>query len=158
MRVGNVSKVDVVAIGTLPLCLPSGLVLYLNNYYLVPALSMHIISISCLLQDSYSLKLENRGCSTYMHNIFYGHAPNVNGLFLLNLDRSDTHVHNIDAKGCKVNDDSTIYLWHYRLGHIGVKHMKKRHTNGLMESLDFESFDTCEQCLMGKMTIEENMP
>ena len=30
--------------------------------------------------------------------------------------------------------------------------MKKLHTDGLLESLDFESFDTCEPCLMGKMT------
>jgi transposase InsO family protein len=29
--------------------------------------------------------------------------------------------------------------------------MKKLHSGGLLESLDFESFDTCEPCLMGKM-------
>jgi hypothetical protein len=110
MRVGNGSKVDVIAVGTLPLRLPSGLVLNLNNCYLVPALSMNIISGSCLLRDSYSFKSENNGCSIYMNNIFYGHAHLVNGLFLLNLDRGDTHVHNIDAKRCKVNDDSMPYL------------------------------------------------
>ena len=30
--------------------------------------------------------------------------------------------------------------------------MKKLHADGLLESLDYESFDACEQCLMGKMT------
>ena len=54
-----------------------------------------------------------------MNKTFYGHTPNVNGLS--NLDRSDTHIHNIDAKRCKVDNDSATYLWHYRLGHIGVK-------------------------------------
>jgi hypothetical protein len=152
MHVGNGSKVDVIAVGTLPLRLPSGLVLNLNNCYLAHALSMNIISGSCLLRDGYSFKSENNGWSIYMSNIFYGHAPLVNGLFLLNLDRSDTHVHNIDAKRCKVNDDSTTYLWHCRLGHIGVKRMKKLHVDGLLESLDYESFETCEPCLMGKMT------
>ena len=49
MRVGNGSKVDVIAVSTLPLHLPSGLVLDLNNCYLVPALGMNIISGSCLL-------------------------------------------------------------------------------------------------------------
>ena len=49
MRVGNGSKVDVIAVGTLPLHLPLGLVLVLNNCYLVPPLSMNIISRSCLL-------------------------------------------------------------------------------------------------------------
>ncbi|KAK1648726.1 hypothetical protein QYE76_066531 [Lolium multiflorum] len=151
MRVGNGSKVDVIAVGTLPLHLPSGLVLDLNNCYLVPALSMNIISGSCLMQDGYSFKSENNGCSIFMNNIFYGHAPEKNGLFLLNLDSSDTHVHNIDAKRIKLNDNST-YMWHCRLGHIGVKRMKKLHADGLLESLDFQSLDRCEACLMGKMT------
>ena len=34
----------------------------------------------------------------------------------------------------------------------GVKRMKKLHADGLLESLDYESFDTCEPCRMGKMT------
>src|SRR5215216_5022953 len=146
MRVKNGSKVDVITVGTLLLHLPSGLVLNLNNCYLVPALSMNIISGSCLLQDGYSFKSENKGCSIYMSNIFYGNAPEMNGLFLLNLDSSDTHVHNIDAKRTKLNDNST-YMWHCRLGHIGVKRMKKLHSDGLLESLE-----RCEACLMGKMT------
>ena len=65
---------------------------------------------------------------------------------------SDTHIHNIDAKRCKVNNDSATYLWHCRLGHIGVMRMKKLHADGLLESLDYESLDACEPCLMGKMT------
>ena len=71
---------------------------------------------------------------------------------LLDLDRSDTHIHNIEAKRCKVNNDSANYLWHCCLGHIGVKRMKKLHADGLLESFDYESFDACEPCLMGKMT------
>ena len=33
-------------------------------------------------------------------------------------------------------------MWHCRLGHIGVKRMKKLHADGLLESLDYELFDT----------------
>src|SRR3954469_441345 len=43
-------------------------------------------------------------------------------------------------------------MWHCRLGHIGVKRMKKLHSDGFLESLDFESLERCEECLMGKMT------
>ena len=100
MRVGNGSKVDVIAVGTLPLHLPSGLVLDLNNCYLMLVLSMNIIFGSCLLRDGYSFKSENNCCSVYMNKTFYGHTPNVNGL--LNLDRSNTHIHNIDAKDAKL--------------------------------------------------------
>ena len=80
-----------------------------------------------------------------MNKTFYGHTLNINGL--LNLDRSDTHIHNIATKRCRGYNDSTTYLWPCRLGHIGVKHMKKLHADGLLESLD-----ACEPCLMGKMT------
>src|SRR4051812_18118275 len=77
--------------------------------------------------------------------------PKMDDLFLLNLDISDKHVQNIDAKRMKLNDNST-YMWHCCLGHIGVKRMKKLHSEGLFESLDFESLERCEAYLMGKMT------
>ena len=83
-----------------------------------------------------------------MSNIFYGHASLVN----LNLNRSDKHIHNIDDKRCKVDNDTATYLWHCRLGHIVVNRMKKLHADGFLESLGYESFDTSEPRLMGKMT------
>ena len=56
-----------------------------------------------------------------------------------------------------MRNDSATYLWHCRLGHIGVKWMKKLHKYELLESLDYESFDfeslgTCKSYHMGKMT------
>ena len=147
MRVSNGSRVDVIAVGTLPLHLPSGLVINLNNCYLVPALSMNIVSGSCLMQSGHSFKSENNGCSIYKNDIFYGHAPMLNGLFLLDLDSNITHIHNVNAKKIKLDDDMSTYMWHCRLGPIGVKRMKKLHSDGLLESLDFESFDTSNHAL-----------
>ena len=85
--VGSVSKVDVIKHRMLPL--PSRLGLNLDNYYLVFALSIDMIGL-CLSQYGYSFK-ENNGYSVYLNNNFNGLAPKMNGL--LNLDRSDTHVH-----------------------------------------------------------------
>ena len=87
VSVGSISKVDVIKHQTLPL--PSRLELNLNNCYLVFALSINMIGI-CLSQYGYSFK-ENNGYSVYLNNTFNGLAPKMNGL--LNLDRSDTHVH-----------------------------------------------------------------
>lgn len=56
MRVGNGSKVDVKAVGDLSLRLTLGSILVLNKCYFLPALSMNIVSGSCLLQDHYSFK------------------------------------------------------------------------------------------------------
>ena len=61
---------------------------------------------TCLLQYGYSFKSKNNCCSIYMNKTFNGHTPKVNGL--LNLDRSDTHIHNIEAKICKVNNDMQL--------------------------------------------------
>ena len=58
-----------------------------------------------------------------MNKTFDGHTPNENSL--LDLDRSNTHIYNIDAKRCKVDNDSATYLWQCRLGHIGQKRVKK---------------------------------
>ena len=87
-----------------------------------------------------------------MNKTFYGHTPKVNGL--LNLDGSDTHIHNIEAERCRVDNDSATYLWHFCLGHIGVKRMKKLHVDGSLDSLVFENCETCEPCLLVYMHEE----
>ena len=75
MRVGNGSRVDVVAVGTLPLHLPSRLVLVLNNCYFVPSLSVNIISGSCLQRDGYSFYSVPNGCAISMNDVFDVDAP-----------------------------------------------------------------------------------
>ena len=54
------------------------------------------------MRDGYSFKLENNGCSIYMSNIFNGHAPLKSGLFLMNLDSSNTHIHNVEPKDAEL--------------------------------------------------------
>ncbi|KAK8680628.1 hypothetical protein V6N13_109568 [Hibiscus sabdariffa] len=46
LRVGNGARVAALAVGTYVLCLPSGLVLNLENYYFVPSLTKNIISVN----------------------------------------------------------------------------------------------------------------
>uniref|UniRef100_M8ASV7 Wall-associated receptor kinase 5 n=1 Tax=Aegilops tauschii TaxID=37682 RepID=M8ASV7_AEGTA len=54
----------------------------------------------------------------------------------------------LQNEGRLVKDEVTMCVG----GHIGVKRMKKLHAVGFLESLDYESFDACEPCLIGKMT------
>ena len=37
------------------------------------------------------------------------------------------------------------------MGHANEKCISQLHKDGLLDSFDFESFDTCESCLLGKM-------
>ena len=73
--------------------------LNLNKCYLVFAFSMNMTG-SYLLQYDYSFKSENHCYSVYMNKTFNGLTPNVNRL--LNLDCTDTHIHNIEATRCKL--------------------------------------------------------
>ncbi|XP_073351822.1 uncharacterized protein [Aegilops tauschii subsp. strangulata] len=151
MRVGNGTGIAAQAVGIMPLRLPSGFILELSNCYFVPLLCRNIISGSCLVHDGYSYKSENNGCSLYCKDMFYGFAPIVGGLFILNLE-CENDVFNVNAKRLKKADATTTYLWHCRLGHIRKKCMQRLQRDGVLPSFDFESFDTCEACLMGKMT------
>jgi hypothetical protein len=74
----------------------------------------------------------------------------VNGLYALRLE--DKSVCNINAKRAQLNDLNPTFIWHCRLGHINEKRIDRLHKDGLLSSFDFESFDTCESCLLGKMT------
>ena len=43
-------------------------------------------------------------------------------------------------------------LWHCRLGHISKKRIGQLQKDGVLESFDLKSDDSCESCLLGKMT------
>src|ERR1041385_5049741 len=138
MRVGNGCQIEVLAVVTKHLSFPSGLVLVLNSCYYVPALSVNIVSGSCLKRDRYSFKSDTIGCSIYKDEMFYVHAPELHGLFVLDLDGDVCHVNNIEAKRLK-NDEDHMKMWNCRLGRIGIKRMEKLHKAVLLESLDFGS-------------------
>jgi hypothetical protein len=151
VRVNNGAKVVGIAVGTFHLLLPSGLVLKLNNCYCIPALCKNIISSSFLEEvDGYVIIIKNNHCSIYYNSIFYAHCPLVNGLYVLDLE--DKSTYNINDKRARLNDLNPTFIWHCRLGHINEKRIERPHKDGLLSSFDFESFDTCESCLLGKMT------
>jgi hypothetical protein len=100
--------------------------------------------------DGYEIIIKNKCCSIYYNVIFYAHCPLVNGLYVLDLE--DKFVYNIHTKRARLNDLNPTFIWHYRLGHINEKRIERLHQDGLLNSFDFESFDTCEFCLLGKMT------
>ncbi|WVZ90252.1 hypothetical protein U9M48_036568 [Paspalum notatum var. saurae] len=130
VRVGNGAKVVDLIVGTYRLSLPSGLMLELNNCYFIPALSRNIISSSCLEGGGgYEIIIKNKCCSVYLNNMLYARCPLVNGF-----------------------DLNPAYIWHCRLGHINKKHVEKLYKDGLLDSFDYESFETCKSFLLGKMT------
>ena len=86
-------------------------------------------------------------------NIFYGYAPRMNGLYIVNIkDTNEKSIYNINAKKFKSNDLNTTYIWHCRLGYVNEKRISTLHKDRILNSFYFESYDKCESCLMGNMT------
>jgi hypothetical protein len=102
--------------------------------------------------DGYEIIIKNKRCSIYYNGIFYAHCLLVNGLYVLDLE--DGSIYNINAKGAQSNDLNSTFVWHCCLGHINDKCIERLHKYYLLSSFDFESFDMCESCLLGKMTKE----
>ncbi len=121
----------------------------LNNCYFVSSLSRNILFFLCLMKDGYLFASENNGCVIFKNDMFMVFVFIVNGLFVLNFD--GLSVCNVSVKRFRFNDLSFIYLWYCRLGYISEKRMKKFYSDGFLISFDFELYEICEVCLLGKM-------
>ncbi|GJR10471.1 retrotransposon protein, putative, ty1-copia subclass [Tanacetum coccineum] len=143
------------AIGEFHLCLPSGLVLILHNCLYAPSITRGIILVSHLYKDGFFNHFENNNSiSVFRNNLVYFCAiprDDIYEIYLSSSNTNDSSMYAISNKRAKLNLDSTL-LWHYRLGHINKKCMKKLQHDRLLDSTDIKSFEKCVSCMSGKMT------
>ncbi|GKE83359.1 retrotransposon protein, putative, ty1-copia subclass, partial [Tanacetum coccineum] len=154
LYVGNGQHEEVVAIGHYHLCLPSGLVIVLNNYHYAPCITRGIISVSRLYEDGFINHFElNNTISVSKNNVVYFTAIPRDGLYEIEMSCSNTNdssMYAVSNKRAKLNLDSSL-LWHCRLGHISKKHIEKLQHDGLLNSTNIESLGKCVSCMSSKM-------
>ncbi|GJW41208.1 zinc finger, CCHC-type containing protein [Tanacetum coccineum] len=153
LYVGNGQRAAVEAIGTYHLCLPSGLVIVLNNCHYAPSITRGIISVSRLYDDGYVNRFVDNAISVSRNNLVYFSVVPRDGIFEIDLSNSNTNdssMYAVSNKRAKLNLDSAL-LWHCRLGHIRKKSIKKLQHNGLLNSTDLRAFEKCVSCMSGKM-------
>ncbi|GKA38209.1 retrotransposon protein, putative, ty1-copia subclass [Tanacetum coccineum] len=122
LYMGNGVCAQAEAIGSYDLVLLNGLVIY----YAILVSKNDVLYFNTISSNSiYEIDMINR-------------VPNVNSIYT------------VSNKRAKHNLDST-YLWHCRLTHISKKRIEKLQHNGLLKSMNEESFDKCVSCLSGKM-------
>ena len=100
--------------------------------------------------DDFSFIIKDNCCTFSLNDMVYGKPVSMNGIYILDQTTDVFHVNN--NKKIKVGDKDQTYLWHCRMGHINEKRIKKLIKNGTISPFDYESFETCESCLIGKMT------
>ena len=150
LRMGNVARVAAVALGVVNLKLPSGDYLSLEESHYVPSIGKNIISVSCLDKMGYTLIIKDKCCSIYLGSKLVVTAPLVNGLYLIDVSSYNLQM-DVALKKNKhgVNE---AYLWHYRLGHVGDGRLQTLHKDAYFGAFDYESFATCESCIMSKLS------
>jgi GAG-pre-integrase domain len=109
----------------------------------------NIISVSCLDKDGYVFTISNSCMSIVKDEIFYANANIRDGLYLLEVN--DKHILNVNNKLFKVSYENNTLLWHYRIGHISEKRIKKLQESNLLDLLDCNAIETYEPCLFGKI-------
>ena len=149
LRMGNDARVAVVALGVVNLKLPSGYDLSLEECHYVPSIVKNIISVSCLDKMGYTLIIKDKCCSIYLGSKLVVTTPLVNGLYLIDVSSYNLQM-DVALKKSKqgVNE---AYLWHCRLGHAGDGRLQKLHKDAYLGAFNYESFATCESCIMGKL-------
>ncbi|GKA29463.1 zinc finger, CCHC-type containing protein [Tanacetum coccineum] len=154
LYVGDGHRAAVEAIGTYPLELPSGLVIFLKNCYYAPSITRGVISVSRLFDDGFINRFDdNNDLLVSKNNLVYFKAVPRNSIFEIDMSCSNTNdssMYAITNKRAKINLDSSL-LWHCRLGHISKKRIEKLQHDGLLNSIDIESLGKCVSCLSGKM-------
>jgi hypothetical protein len=87
LRVGNGGQVAAITVGSIELCLPSGLIMEFENVYFVPSIFRNIISISCLEMNGFSFIMKDDDCSIYKDELYYGSSFMMNDLYMLKIDK-----------------------------------------------------------------------
>ncbi|GJZ81213.1 retrotransposon protein, putative, ty1-copia subclass [Tanacetum coccineum] len=143
------------AIGSFDLILPSGMVLVLDNCHFAPSITRGVISLSRLWDNGFLYKFTDYGViSVSKDNVFYFNVIPCDDIFEIDIHNcvsNERSIYTCSNKKSKHNLDST-FLWHCHLGHINKKRIAKLQHDGLLKSIDDESFDVCVSCISGKMT------
>ncbi|KAL8109843.1 hypothetical protein AgCh_025801 [Apium graveolens] len=150
LRMGKGARIAAIYVGSFSLHMPTGKTIILNNCYYVPSIVRNIVSIPMLDLDGFSFIIKNNECSILRDNVLYGRGILNNGMYICDVEHDLLQIEQTNKR--KQDDENLTYLWHCRLGHISENRLRTLHKEGLLDPFDFESYPTCESCLLGKMT------
>ncbi|GJY88567.1 hypothetical protein Tco_0503195, partial [Tanacetum coccineum] len=111
LYVSSGQRAAVKAIGSFHLCLPSGLVIVLNNCHYAPFITRGIISVSRLYDDGFVNHFVDNAILVFRNNLVYFSVVPRDGIFeidLSNCNTNDTSMYAVSNKRAKLNLDFTL--------------------------------------------------
>ena len=70
----------------------------------------------------------------------------------LSIDQRQSDVNNVVGNKHDRVVESSFVLWHKRLGHFSKERMERLIKENILHDLDFSDFETCIDCVKGKLT------
>ena len=122
----------------------------------IPSIRKNLISVPILDRLGYSFLFGTRKVKLYRDSLLIDTRVLCGSLYRLELSAlpsvSFTLTINTSSrsKRSKLNEMSST-LWHKRLGRISKQRMKRLIKNEILLDLDFSNFDTCVDCIKGKL-------
>ena len=139
--------------GVITLCFSNNKLILSDTLY-VPSLRRNLISVSSLVNKSYSITFGTE-VVIKRNGAFICSGKVINGLYLLTptmYEIHDTEINNRPSLKRKSPSSNPTKLWHLRLGHINLNRIDRLVKDGILPSLVVEPMPVCESCLEGKMT------
>jgi hypothetical protein len=161
VKVANGVQADVEAVGDVSLELADGYILSLRDVLFIPSLQRNSISVSCLDNDRFDCHFGDGKCEILCNNERVGLAFQKKDLYLLSLHENVNSVcdaiENVSLfvnanRKRKKTQDTSLKLWHYRLGHILRGRIERLVKNEILPPLEFLDLEQCRECIKGKYT------
>ena len=139
LRMGDGNLVLPKEVGEVHLYFDEFRMIILRDCFYVPNFKRNLISVACLFKDSYYVsfnknvvicKNKSHICSGWMENNLYFIKPKMYSLL-------NTEVDN-NSKRLKTFQSNKTYLWHLRLGHIGLNRIQMLVKDGSLSFLEVE--------------------
>lgn len=130
----------------------------LKQVLFVPELQSNLLSCSTLCRDGYRINFRSDKCVGLLDGMIRFQGSGVNGVYRLHgrpvhTMRAAANVAQSDNNGR--NGDSSMTLWHHRLGHVHIESIKRLYNNGAVTGISFKHMSkrmSCGSCIKGKQT------
>nr|GEW07445.1 zinc finger, CCHC-type [Tanacetum cinerariifolium] len=134
LYVGNGQRAAVEAIGSFHLCLPSGLVIVLNNCHYAPSITRRIISVSHLYDDGFINSFVDNAISVFRNNlVYFSVVPKDEGRYIT--DRGGEYMSQEFLDHLKEHGIIARRTPPYMLQHNGVSERRNRTLLDMVRSM-----------------------
>ena len=135
--------------------------LTLKDTFVVLSFRWNLVSVSYLNKLGYLCSFGNNVFRLSFNSDIVGTSSLLanDNWYLLDTVASYGESFNAELCGTKrrIDNINSGALWHKCLGHLSKNKIERLMSNGILDSIDFTSFDVCVECIKGKQTKSKKL-